>query len=79
MEPIRETAHYVVRGDGTDLYLHQEGRVEESGVAPILWDRGAEAAPPQPGQGARGPLGAARRRAARILASVFHLALLALI
>jgi hypothetical protein len=73
MEPIRETAHYLVRRDGTDLHLYQEGRVAESGVAPILWDRGAEASPLAPGPRPRSPLGAARRRAARILASVFCL------
>jgi hypothetical protein len=73
MEPIRETAHYVVREKGTDLYLYQEGRVEESGVAPILWDRAAEADAQAAARPAQGPLRNAGRRAARILASVFHL------
>lgn len=69
-EPICETAHYVavVRGGGTDLFLVQEGRLEESGVVPILWDRQAETEVEAP---TGGRLGAAGRRAFRILSRVF--------
>jgi hypothetical protein len=80
-EPISETAHYVVvRGGGTDLYLIQEGRLEASGVVPILWDRGAERDGVRPAAAApAGPLGVARRRAVRFFASVFNLLLLTLL
>jgi hypothetical protein len=68
-EPISESAHYLVRDGGRDLFLIQEGRLEASGVVPILWDRRAE--PDPAAVGSQGPLRAAGRRAARILSRVF--------
>jgi hypothetical protein len=65
MEPVSETAHYVVRDGTSDLFLVQEGRFEAPDGVPILWNRRAEgrreASRGRPGKGAT-----VRRRAARI-------------
>ena len=80
-EPISETAHYVAvnREGGTDLYLYQEGRCDPSAAVPILWDRRAERDASGSAVGSGSRLGAARRRAVRILSSVFSLVVLVLI
>ncbi|HEV8676944.1 MAG TPA: hypothetical protein VGX21_23150 [Methylomirabilota bacterium] len=65
MEPVSETAHYVVRDGTSDLFLVQEGRLEAPDAVPILWNRRAEGRrerSSRPGTG-----GGVRRRAARIL------------
>ena len=75
-EPISESAHSVVRSGGTDLFLIQQGRLEAPGAVPILWDRRAEGEALGIAGRRRGSLGAARRRAVRIIASVFNILLL---
>lgn len=71
-DPVSETAHYVavVRSGSTDLYLVQQGRVEAPGLVPIRWERPAAARAERPEP--RGPLAAARRRAARIISNVVN-------
>jgi hypothetical protein len=42
-EPVSERAHYVVSGDAAgraDLLLFQDGRVQSSGLVPVIWKQG---------------------------------------
>ena len=42
-EPVSERAHYVVSGDAAGragLLLFQDGRVQSSGLVPVIWKQG---------------------------------------
>jgi hypothetical protein len=46
-EPISERAHYVVAADTpgrADFLLFQDGRVQASGLLPIIWRQGGSGA-----------------------------------
>jgi hypothetical protein len=70
MEPVSETAHYVVRDGTSDLFLVQEGRFEAPDRVPILWNRRAEGRR-ESSRSRSGRGGTVGRRAARILWGVF--------
>jgi hypothetical protein len=40
-DPVSETAHYVavIRSGQTELFLIQQGQIEEQGLAHVIWDR----------------------------------------
>jgi hypothetical protein len=38
-DPVTERAHYVASGTPAELFLVQQGRLEESGVVPVIWSR----------------------------------------
>jgi hypothetical protein len=47
-EPVSERAHYVVDGDAggrADLFLFQDGRLESSGLLPVIWRQGRRGGP----------------------------------
>jgi hypothetical protein len=42
-EPVSERAHYMMSGDTAgraDLLLFQDGRVQSSGLVPVIWKQG---------------------------------------
>jgi hypothetical protein len=42
-EPVSERAHYMVSGETAgraDLLLFQDGRVQSSGLVPVIWKQG---------------------------------------
>jgi hypothetical protein len=40
-DPVSERAHYLTVASGTpaELFLVQQGRLEETGVVPVIWSR----------------------------------------